>query len=67
MVSIDILTQNGTLVKLTPEEAEEVYLALKKLFDKSGDKPQYPTIPYQPYYPYYPNWQPLVTYPVTYL
>lgn len=56
MITIDILTKNGTLVKLDTEEAEEVYQALKTLFDKTVVT--YPVYPVQPYYPpVYPNWQ----------
>jgi len=67
MISLEILTKKGTLVKLSQEEAEEVYQALKKMFDKKMDYPQYPVLPYNPFYPYYPNWNPIVYYPeVTY-
>jgi len=36
MITIDILTKNGQLIKLQPEEAEDVFVALKKLFEKSS-------------------------------
>ena len=35
MITIDILTKKGTLVKLDPTEAEEVYQALEVLFNKT--------------------------------
>jgi len=58
MISIEINTKNGNLIKLSTEEAEEIYLALKNLFDKSGKEyPLIPTYPISkfPVYPY-PGW-----------
>ena len=50
MISIDIETRNGNLIKLPLEEAEEVYLALKQLFDKTP----YPIVPTYPIWPTQP-------------
>lgn len=52
MITIDVLTKKGSLIKLDPAEAEEVYQALKALFDKTPIT--YPSYPMWPYY--YPNW-----------
>jgi len=55
MISIEINTKNGNLIKLSTEEAEEIYLALKNLFDKSGKEyPLMPTFPAHPVYPHHP-------------
>ena len=49
MISIEIETKKGTLVKLDPEEMEEIYQAIKRLRENP-----LPVDPRQPLWPPYP-------------
>jgi len=49
MISINIETKNGKLVKLSVEEAKEVYEALKRMYE-----PPLQPCPIYPTYPVYP-------------
>lgn len=52
MISIDIETKSGNFIKLSEEDAQEVYEALKRLFDKALPlNPAYPTAPVYPFWP----------------
>lgn len=57
MISIKMNLKNGNFIELEPDEAKEVYEALKKMFEQSGRDPVpfYPVYPHTPYVPCYPS------------
>ena len=54
MISIDIETKSGKLIKLSEEDAKEVYEALKRLMDNPLPVGTYPAAPNYPFWPYAP-------------